>query len=223
MEETIQLRFTPDEAFFSEMERRFEALAKRASQQFAQAGRAAGGASGGGSISGLAGNVPGGGGGAQAGLVGQALGAIGGGGGFQALDPLGIIRGAGAGIRQTPAASASDPNVLAKNGFLSGAQAGLENTVGRLPIVGDFVMAQFNSVKEAMEVPTERAVSRLKSQYGTLAASGYQADEGEMREAAQFAIQIERNRYKGERAIEKVTRQIEARDSLSFGISFLGR
>lgn len=225
-EEIVLPLKVPDE-FFNEFDRRFEAMAKRAVNVFNQAARSGGGAAGGGGTAG------GGGGGSAAGVVGQAS--------------ASIIAGAGAGIAATPAASASSPAVLAQNAALGAAQAGigllrtgaqalggvagaaLGGPAGAIAgaaaggLVADFVQAQFNGVKEAMEVPTERGVSRLKAVYGNLSAAGVETSAEEREAAIKFSVAVERKRYEGERGLEKQYREIAARDSTSYGLSWLGR
>jgi len=224
--EEIPLKLSVPDEFFAEFDRRFDAMARRATQTFNQAGRGLGGGGG----SGASGNQPGGGsfnplGGqsafdfgtkALASAAGPALGQ-----GVNAA--AAFTKGFGQGIANTPAASASSPTVLAQNGLVNGVGSAIDATVGNIPIIGDFIKAQFNSVKEAMEVPTERAVGRLKGVYGNLAAQGYQASQEEMQQASEFALQIERKRYEGERNLERTTREVAARDSLTFGLSWIGR
>ena len=224
MAEEIELKLAVPDAFFSELDRRFDALARRATQSFNAAARAQGGGVAG-LLGGASGATPGGGGGNQGGAVSNALGGgVGGGiGAFAAQAGLATLQGVGQGIRSTPAAAASSPSVLAQNAAVSGTGALLENTVGKVPILGDLIMAQFNSVKEAMEVPTERGVNRLKSIYGNFAAAGVTTSAAEREQAIEFSIQVERKRYEGERNLERQYREIAARDSASYGLSWIGR
>lgn len=234
-EERITIPLDVPESFFDEMDRRFEAMARRASQQFSQAFKSGGPARG---TAGGGGESPGGtafsmaGGGAAGGSFGKGMSALAGAmpstvGGFAAGLGIGaaasFITGAGAGIAATPAASASSPGVIGQNAVVGGATSLINGTIGQIPIVGDFVKAQMNSVKEAMELPTERGVARLKSIYGNLAASGIETTAEDREASIAFSQAIERKRYEGERQIEKQYREFAARDSLSYGLSWIGR
>lgn len=230
--EEIQLNLTVPESFFTELDRRFDALAKRATQSFGNAARNQGGGLGTAGPSGTSGGSsasPGG----VAGAFGNAASAV--------------FNGAAQGIVATPAAASSSPSVLAQNAALGAAQGGvnllkgittgagalaggaLGGPAGALAggaagnVLGELIQSQFNSVKEAMEVPTERGVNRLKSIYGNFAAAGVTTTEAEREQAIGFSIQIERRRYEGERGIERQYRELTARDSASYGLSWMGR
>lgn len=223
-DEIVNLKIAVPNEFFDEFDRRFEAMARRATQAFNQAGRGMtpGGAGAAGQLPGGASSIAGGGSGSPLG-GGGVPGGLGTVGGFAAQAGMAFLQGAGQGIRSTPAASASSPSVLAQNAAVSGVGNLLESTVGKVPILGDLVMAQFNSVKEAMEVPTERGVARLKSVYGNFAAAGIETTREERQQAIAFTQAIERRRYEGERMLEREYREVAARDSVSYGLSFIGR
>lgn len=222
--------------FVSDTERQLDQMAQRIAQKFAQAFRT-GGTTGPPGTAGSAGNAPGGGafesgarqlgsalGAGAAGYVSPALSGVGGAvGGFAGSAALAGVTGFGAGIRNSPASVSSSPEVLAQNGLVNGVGSVLDKTVGQIPIFGDFIMGQFNSFKEAMEVPTERAAGRLRAVAGNIAAAGGQLSQEEMEQAAEFGIAVERRRYEGERNMDRVTREVAARDSLSQGLSWIGR
>jgi hypothetical protein len=240
-EEEIRLQFKVNEDFFAELDRRFEDAAKRGADRFA------------GALRGAPGSTAGGGGGSAGGTAGGAGGAPGGPGAFAsaaalfqgagqgilatpaaaASSPSVLAQNAGLGAAQA-GVNIAGGLARAGGGLVGGAIGGaLGGPVGAVAgeavgqaaggVLGDLVQAQFNSVKEAMQVPTDRAVGNLKGIFGNLAASGVQVTDEQREQAAAFSLKIERLRYEGERKVERVTREVAARDSLSQGVSWIGR
>lgn len=227
-EEVINIPLAVPQEFFDELDRRFEAMARRASASFGQAFKAGAGPRG---TAGGGGEAPGG--TSFGGAAGQAVAAL--------------ISGAGQGVASTPAAAAFSPAVLQQNAALGAAQGGVNllktglqaggGAVGGLVggpfgaavgqalggMAGDFIQSQFNSVKEAMEIPTERGIAHLKGIYGNLAAAGVQTTDAEREQAISFSQTIERKRYEGERQLERQYREFAARDSITYGLNFVGR
>jgi hypothetical protein len=230
-DETIRLKLAIPDDFFNEFDRRLEASARRVGQELYRVAQTQ-------SAPGIspAGVAPGGGGGDQKPPPVSPF----------ATAAAGIIHGAAEGVGATPGSSAFSPTVLGQNalvgaaqggvGVLRGLAAGAGGVLGSAlgpggtvagaaagDFLGNVIQAQFNSVREAMELPQERAAASLKSIYGNLAASGWRVSDDELRDVAARRLSIERRRLEGERQVDRVTREVAARDSVSYGLSSIGR
>lgn len=218
-DEEIVLNFKVPDDFWADADRRFEAMASRFQQQLARGGSGGPASPGGG---GASGSTPGGGGGnmkseIQKAVGGDLAGAAG------ALFDVGAatLQGAQQGLRNTRGAAASSSTVLLDNAVSGGLSSFVESTVGKIPILGDILVAQMNAAKDAIEIPRDRATAQLHGSYGSLAKGGYEASDDELKQALDFQNEIQRRGYEAEQRIDRMNRELHP-TSAAFGLTSIG-
>lgn len=151
--------------------------------------------------------------------------ALGGGGGFGgAIGQIGLaaLQGAGQGVASTPSAAINSPDVLAQNMTLGAVGGVLSNTVGNIPVLGDWIMGNFNAVNDAVHTPANRASAAGGRFHGDLAAMGYDVSDSDMRKEAARGLETERRRYSAERRFTRHVEEVNAGSSISYGLSLIG-
>lgn len=215
-EEVVPIRITISEESFAEAERRFEAIARNASQSFSQGMRSA--ASG---ASGAAGNVPGGGGGGMRGEVVKAMGDFGGAAGALFDVASSTFQGAQQGIRNVRGAATGSTAVMADAAITGAASSFVESTVGKIPILGDVLVAQMNAAKDAIEVPRDRATAQVQGMLGGLVRGGYDVSDEELKASLSFSNEIQQRGYKFEQRVDRMNRE-QHPTSAAFGLNWAG-
>lgn len=217
--EEIPIHLSVPDEFFAEMDRRFEGMAQRAARAFKGASGASGGGSAGG---GAAGNVPGGGGGSMRGEVTKAAGSdLGGAAG--ALFDVGAatLQGASQGIRGVRGGATGSSRVMADAAITGGASAFVESTVGRIPILGDVLVAQMNAAKDAIEVPRERATAQVQSMLGGLVKGGYEVSDEELKASLSYSNEIQERGYRFDQRVDTMNRE-QHPTSAALGLNWAG-
>lgn len=217
-EEQIPIKLSVGDDFFQDLERRFEASVRKASQGIGQSLRGAG--AGG---SGLSGQTPGGGGGGMAGEISKALGGSGLGAAGGALFDVGAatLQGAQQGIRSVRGDATGSSRVMADAAITGGASSFVESTVGKIPILGDILVAQMNAAKDAIEVPRERATAQVQQQLGGLVRGGYEVSDEELKASLDFSNEIQQRGYKFEQRVNTMNREAHP-TSAAFGLNWAG-
>lgn len=221
-DETIRIPLEIPSSFWQEADQRFDLMARNAAQKFAQAMRVGGAGGGAGAPgSGAAGNVPGGGGGSMRSEVMKATGDFGGGAAALFDVAASTFQGAREGIRNTRGAAASSGKVLADNAITGGLSSFVENTVGKIPILGDVLVAQMNAAKDAIDIPRDRATAQVQGMLGNLVRAGYDASDEEVKAALDYSNEIQQSGYNFEQRVDRMNREAHP-TSAAFGLNWNG-
>lgn len=215
---------TPDQRYFAALDQRFADAAKK----FGDTLKASVGAGTGGGGPG----APGGGGGGGSG-----------GKGFGARSALAAINGAGQGIASTPAGALGSPldlvtgtynavglgndgkgmTAMQQNAAIGAVGGLLKETVGKVPILGDYVTAQWNAFEQGVKEPAARAEGKLGAFYGDLAAHGINVSDKEIDRNAHRALAAERRRLSAERRVQRITEEANAQTgAVTYSLGLIG-
>jgi hypothetical protein len=207
VKESVELDLSVSSTFFTDLENRLAASADRFAAKMQTAGRAAST-----SGAGAPGASPPGGGSSASGFGGRVSelaggGALGGTLGFAANAGLAGVQAAGASIRNLPMGQ-----VGTEAGFSRAARAGiggaLDATVGKVPVLGDLIMASYNKMQSAIDQPEQEAIGRLGGYYAQLDAAGVHVDEATRRSSFKRAIQFGRVKWESMRESERIAGEV---------------
>lgn len=222
-DEQIKLDLAIPDSFWQDFDRRISDTARRFQQELTRSGASAAGG-GGGPAGSSAGLEPGGGGGKIGQAVSSALGLPeGAAAGIGAVADVGMktFEGASQGIRNVRGAATGSSRVLADAAITGGLSSFVESTVGKIPVLGDILVAQMNAAKDAIEIPRDRATANLQGVYGSLAKGGYVASDDELNQALAFQNQIQQQGYEQEQRIDRMNRE-QHPTSAAFGLTWNG-
>lgn len=224
--ETIEIDLKlANPTFFQDLDRRFATAAGKAGQALGGAGQGHPGGAAGlaqSAVSAFSG---------QSGITGALesvgskglSGAVGGGLGNLAVQALtGAISGAGQGIAQTPAGALNSGSVLAQNAEVGAVGGLIKNTIGQIPIIGDYINAKWGAFEEGIHKPAQATEGKLGAFYGELAARGINVSDAQIEKNARRSIAVERRRLGAERRVQKITEEVNAETAVSYSLSLNG-